>query len=166
MNQDHVFLEMDKKSIAIVRTDYKAKVQATFSSVFSREDVFIDLAAEILAPFDSKYVVISHLYERNREVLKEKAGRELFPRAWIDTAQMAWPLVFNDIMNYSRTLESLCMHFDIPNDEPGVPEADVTALLKVYWEMMRRYRTALVGEQALHSVGGETLHGLRKLVGL
>ena len=120
--------------------------------------------------YDEKYVIITHLSDIVRPLLRaevERIGKkeELFSgRAWVDVAQLAWPLTFNHMIK-SRSLEALSAHFGVTL-EPNQSSADnCTALLNVYNHMMRRYSTALAGEEAVREFGGETLQNIRNMIG-
>jgi len=191
MNLDHIFIDLavsdpdpakgEILAIAAVRTDRKGKVLAAFSDKTSRDDdeysdadfkaAIKGMEDVILAKsFETSYIVVAHFAEIDRLFLKmacDRISHKPFPkRAWLDTAQLAWPLVYNDMIS-ERTLDSLCVHFDIERKADMIDTAtgDCEALVRVYWAMMSRYKTALAGEEMVRSVGGETLIKARKMLG-
>lgn len=128
------------------------------------------LRANILEGFNGQYTVIAYRSELLRPILRNECSRvgasdEIFAgRAWIDIGQLAWPLVDGGLIP-SRDLETLATYFDVGLASPRNTADMCSAMAAVYSEMMRRYRTALTGEQALRDVGGETLEGIRRIIG-
>lgn len=191
MNLDHIFIDLavtdpnpEKGKIialAAVRTDKRGNVLAAFSDETSTGGEYSEalfkksiaaMESAILAKrFEMSYIVVAHFAEVDRRFLTsayEAASLGIpFPkRAWLDTAQMAWPLVYNDMIA-ERTLDSLCVHFGIERKAETYDTAmgDCEALVRVYWAMMARYRGALQGEELVRNVGGETLAKARKMFG-
>ncbi len=67
-----------------------------------------------------------------------------------------------------RELDTLSKHFGSPIalDLEGTMSGNCEALVRVYWAMMKRYRSALIGEEAVRDFGGEALAGIRKFIGI
>jgi len=189
MNQDHVFVDLavthakpedgEIVGIAVVRTDKKGKVLAAFSErVASAESptfgdpdfdtVIRDMKRSILNDtFDSSYIVIAAHADTDRAYLREYTDDkpEVFPRrGWLDILALSWPLCYNDMIS-DRSFESLCRHFKVENTAPNTATGNCEALVRVYWAMMKRYKTALGGEEILREIGGTPLENVRKLVG-
>lgn len=182
---DHIFVyaKPDKtwiSELSAVRTDgqigqtTKRHVIAAFTSPIDSNCNFKGaigmLRNSLLNKQSDKYVVITYLSEVTRAILKsecEKIGEkeEIFAgRAWIDIAQLAWPLAANGMIK-SRSIENLAKHFRV-SFESKDDTADVcTAIVAIYGHMMRRYHTALAGEEIMRDVGGDTLENIRKMVG-
>lgn len=118
--------------------------------------------------FSHKYVVVTQYLEITKSILRrdcQSVGEELFPseRAWLDINQLVWPLVVNHLID-NRKLETLAQYLNIPYQNTDT--ADVcSVLVHVYNALMRRYKTALIGEEAMRDFGGETLQKLRDMVG-
>lgn len=87
-------------------------------------------------------------------------------KTWLDISQLAWPLGYCDMIS-NRDLDTLCKHFGavVAHDAAGTMSGNCEALVRVYWAMMQRYRTALIGEEAVRDFGGEALQGIRKFIG-
>ncbi len=176
MNQDHIFIDVASdqdgiSGIAMVRTDRKGKVLCAFSdnvddtSPISK--VVEAMRTSILKPeLGNTYVIVAHFAEADKQVLKDAGQGDLFRgRAWLDTSQIAWPFVYNDLAG-ERTLDALCAYFEIKNTAPDTATGDCEALVRLYWEMMKRYKTAILGEEAIRDYGGETLKRLRSVIGI
>lgn len=135
---------------------------------------FVEAIAEIksnlIAPFSHHYVVVAYRAEFVRPMLRnqcEKAGmtEEVFPgRSWLDIGQLAWPLSYAEQLE-TRTIRALADHFGIKIRSESDAADVCTAMVNVYGAMMRRYHTALTGEKAVRELGGETLQGLRRIIG-
>lgn len=128
------------------------------------------MAGVILNPkFDTKYVVVAHFSEFDKTILTNQCkahGIEMpFKRAWLDTAQIAWPYAFNDMLS-GRSLDTLCKYFGVVNKSPHTAAGDAAATMHAYWAMMRRLTPALMAEEFLVRKGGQKLDSIRKLVGL
>ena len=182
MNLDHIFLEVGLSdenaslasvtSMAAVRTDRKGKVLAAYSEEVSirgledapLEKLYQNLAGSILGPYSSDYVVISQHSNIYKGLLQKNHFRG---RPWLDIAQLAWPLGFCDMIS-NRDLDTLCKHFEVKakSEEEGTISGNCEALVRVYWAMMKRYRAALIGEEAIRDFGGEALAGVRKFIGI
>ncbi len=177
MNQSHIFVDIsyvDRRitAIAVVRTDHKGKeVQATFASSIDSEsslpDVIASMRKTILAPsLGGTYVVLSHYAETDRQILRENGEGDLFiGRAWLDTSQIAWPFVYHDLAG-ERSLETLCAYFKVSNPDPNSATGNCEALCRLYWAMMNRYKIALMGEDVVRDLGGETLQKALSFFGL
>ena len=159
MNLDHVFLELsledgDVKGMAAVRTDRKGKVLAAVSGKVD------DIKEVIITPFTSKFVVVSQYAYLYRPFLLD----DFKGKPWLDISQLSWPLGYCDMIP-DRDFDTLCKHFGIEVDGPGTMTGNCEALARVYWALMKRYRTSLMGEELIRDVGGETLSKVRRFVG-
>lgn len=140
---------------------FTSKVEEDFKRVL------LNFKDSILCGSD-KVVVVSHLVEIQKPLLRSECERinepELFSgRTWIDVSQLAWPLHCNGMIN-SRSVEDLSKYHGIKY-QPTDTASTCTAIGEIYGHMMRRYKTALTGEEIMRDVGGETLENLRKIVG-
>jgi DNA polymerase III epsilon subunit-like protein len=176
---DHVFVDAKTRDgstdVAIIRTDRKGTVRVSYSDKVTATLPFGVIANSIrnviLANhFSEKFIVVAHFADVDRSVLRKEtdaiASKELFEgRGWIDTSQMSWPLVYSGLLP-NRTLDSVSKYMGVVNEAPNTAQGDVHTVMRLYWEMMRRYKTALTAEDAIRSVGGEKFDSLRKMVGL
>jgi DNA polymerase-3 subunit alpha (Gram-positive type) len=133
-------------------------------------DALSSLTAKMLCgKYVDKYIVVAHFAEFDKSILGnqcEAHGIEMpFKRAWVDTAQVAWPLAFNDILS-SRSLDTLCKYYGIINDAPHTAAGDAAATMHAYWAMMRRLSTVVMAEEYITEIGGTKLGAIRKMVGL
>ena len=176
--------------IAAVRTDRKGKPLTAFSEKVKPETDFTpeekthveenfaigdrysgeslsqvvkDLKSSVLSKrYDSKYVIVATHAESVRAFL----GEEVFgKKPWLDILAISWPLAYHDHVS-DRTFDSLCKSFKVENTAPDTATGNCEALVRVYWAMMTRYKTALGGEEILREVGGSPLEHLRKYIGL
>jgi len=185
---DHVFiyvrpfsLESKNSSIAeisCVRTNgqvgqtTKRNVIAAFSTKIDDEYSFKNAVTNIkknVVGDSDKFVVVTYLSDYVHTLVRNECRKieveELFlGRSWIDVAQLAWPLVSNGMIE-SRTIEVLSKHFGIKLLDKEDTADICTAIVGVYGYMMRRYKTALAGEEVIRDIGGETLDSIRKMVG-
>lgn len=129
------------------------------------------LRETMLLPFDGTYVVVASHADTDRSFLRQAwkthqaSGPALFSaRAWIDPLQVAWPMFYNDMMP-DRSFDSLCKHFGVRNSAPDTATGDCAALVEVYWNMMNRYKGALIGEEVIREVGGNALAHVRRFFG-
>jgi len=182
MNLDHVFVELGLSEdnieaasvtgMAAVRTDRKGTILAAYSESCSirglveadMESVYGNLSATLLKPFPGQYVVVAQHASAYKTILGPTYFRG---KTWLDIAQLAWPLGYCDMIP-DRSLDTLCKHFGMPisPEAEGTMSGNCEALVRTYWAMMKRYRSALLGEEALRDFGGETLAGFRKIIGL
>ncbi len=177
---DHVFIEVGLSDdniaaanitgIAAVRTDRKGKVLASHCetcSIRGLDDIDVDAVYQkvndvLLRPYAESYVIVA----RNAQAYKGVLGPNYFRgRAWLDIAQLAWPLGHCDMIP-DRNLDTLAKHFGCKYDEENTMTGNCETLCRVYWEMMKRYRAALLGEEAVRDIGGEALAGIRKFFGV
>lgn len=144
--------------------------EADWTDGFGFNVALKQLKANVLDGFHDRYTVIAYRSELLRPILRNECARlgaseEVFAgRAWIDIGQLAWPLVDGGLVP-SRDLETLAAYFGVALPSARNVADMCSAMVSVYAEMMRRYRTALTGEQALREVGGETLEGIRRIIG-
>jgi DNA polymerase III epsilon subunit-like protein len=192
MQCDHVFVDLAVTDpnpttgkivgIAVVRTDRKGKVLESFSQEVDSETDIPVPEGETLAVvvsnmkkcildsrrYDSSYVVIGTHTETDRAHLRNftKDKSEVFAgRGWIDILALSFPLCYYSMIP-DRSFDSLCKHFEVTNTAPNTAMGDCEALVRVYWALMTRYKTALGGEEILREIGGTPLKSLRKIVGL
>lgn len=181
MNLDHIFIELalsednieaaSVTGMAAVRTDRKGKVLAAYSESCSIrglvdtdvEGLYGNLSSALLVPYPAQYVIIAQHANAYKGLLGPNRFRG---KTWLDIAQLAWPLGYCDMIS-NRDLDTLCKHFELaPNVQDGTMSGNCEALVRVYWAMMKRYKTALIGEEAVRDYGGEALASLRKYIGL
>lgn len=174
MNLDHVFIDIGLSStgivtgLAAVRTDRKAKPLAAYSEGITEgrgyndklDNALENMFSVVLKPYPADYVIVSQHAGRYRSVIDAYVQG----RPWLDIAQLAWPLGFSDMIP-NRDLDTLCKHFGMKPDD-GTISGNCESVVRVYWAMMKRYRTALIGEEAVRDFGGETLASLRKYIGV
>jgi DNA polymerase III alpha subunit (gram-positive type) len=118
--------------------------------------------------YESLYIVVATHADTDRAYLKgytEDKAEVFAGRAWLDILAISWPLVYNDQIS-DRGFDSLCKHFQVENTAPNTATGDCEALVRVYWALMKRYKTALGGEEILREIGGGPLENFRKYIGL
>lgn len=145
----------------------KAHIQTAYTDTNVNAKLMKELYARIVTP--EPFVLVSYSKEITRALLRienEKTGSEdkFAGRSWLDVNDLAWPLVVSGQL-HSRTLEALAAHFGVMLTTHSDSSDIVTALLSIYGSMMTRYNTALKGESMLREAGGETLQGLRNMLG-
>jgi DNA polymerase III epsilon subunit-like protein len=180
-NQDHVFVKIevvDRKadSLAVVRVDRKGKPVCSFSDCVSVGEDFGQLISrmkrEILDErYSSEYVVVAHYPEIERGYLsreyKSKKTDEVFNgRMWLSVSQLVWPMVDAQMVP-SVSFDVVCTYFGIDRTiGAGLnAEKDCTALVRVFFELMSRYRSALIVDETVRDFGGTTLESIRKVIG-
>jgi DNA polymerase III epsilon subunit-like protein len=178
--QDHVFVKIEianrkPDGLAVVRVNRKGERMASFSEHVSVSEPFPELLrrmrSEILSPrYSPEYVVVAHYPEIEREVLRkamaEKKEEVFEGRMWIAVSQLLWPLVDAQMIP-SVSFDVVCAYFGVDRaagDGLNV-EKDCTAMVRVFFELMSRYRTALVVEEGVRDFGGPTLQSFRKVLG-
>lgn len=181
MNLDYVFYCAPQESgritsIAAIRTGPDGKVQTAYSSkttitgLDATRGVLQGLQAELVTGMPSTYVVVSFFAEHDRPTLKRESERlgfnaEIFPgRTWISLSQLAWPLAFSDLIA-ERSLKEMCRYYKVEHQVSDAEE-ECKTLMKVFGVLMRRYRTALIGEDAVSEVAGPTFEHFRNIIGL
>ena len=180
MNLDHVFIELGLSEnniavasvtgIAVVRTDRKGKVLAAYSEACSIrglddidiETVYSKVESTLLKPYSEPYVIIAQHAHAYKGVLGSTCFRG---RAWLDIAQLAWPLGYCDMIP-DRNLDTLAKYFNCATLSDGTMSGNCETLVRIYWAMMKRYKTSLLGEEVIRDIGGETLAGIRKFIGI
>ena len=182
--QDHVFIKIGlagKKadSLAVARTDRRGQPIAAFSECVLIDEPFSDLIermkAVITPPrFSKEYVVVAHHAEVERAHLQKehaphasRSESEVFPgRLWLSLSQIVWPMVEAQMLA-STNFDTVCSYFGVVRDGKANSdtEADCTALVRIYFEMMRRYKTSLIAEEGIRDFAGPTVDKFRKLVG-
>lgn len=145
----------------------KAHIQMTYSDTNVNTQMMKELYERMVTP--EPFVLVSYQKEITRALLRienEKTGSvdRFIGRSWLDVNDLAWPLVVSGQLK-SRTLEALAAHFGVMLSAHSDSGDIVTALLSIYGSMMTRYNTALKGESMLREAGGETLQGLRNMLG-
>ncbi len=159
MKPDHIFIAIREKPLemAAIRTSPKGDILVAAADATDIQKSFSDII--LSSRFDEKYILVAHHAEHVKKLLDVPSKR-----AWICTAQLAWPLVYNDMLA-SRTLDSTAKYHGILQEGTTVAD-EATTTMQLYWEMMRRYKLALSGEEFLRNVGGPKLDTLRRFVGL
>lgn len=168
MNVDHVFVAVNKKDAAVLRTTPMFRERAAVSG--PAPGIADDITKTILHPHfanekgEQKFVIVAHFAESVREFIKESCG-DPFPtgRAWVCTSQLAWPLFYSGVLS-QRTLPALAEHFRVQLPD-GTVESQAVALRNVYKEMMRRFKTAILAEDAITELGGGFVESVRKMTG-
>jgi hypothetical protein len=171
---DNVFLtaNADLTEIAGIRTNgkigvltQKSVLSAFTSKVNGNLPEIVNALKTKLETDDEQFIIIAMHGELIRNGIKKETKLPFFPtRIWVDVSQLTWPLLFNrQIPN--RTLDILAQHFNIPIKPIRDSADECTVLAQIYGQIMQRYSTALAGEETLREIGGETLDGIRKIVG-
>lgn len=164
MNKDHIFIEVDYHngkldSVACVRTDRKGKVLQTFedriSGDWSKDGITRCLKEAIVLPFQDESIVVTSLLS-NRLVVSPV----LQDVRWLAIEQVAWPLEFCDMIG-DVSLKGLSKSFGFEDSRTVTDRCSL--LVRVYWTMMRRYKTALLVEEVGRDLGGETLATVRRM---
>jgi len=160
MNQDYVFVSLKDDKVSVLRTTFRGKVMAE-----TRGDwpyIAKGIQSNILVPFDPRCIVVGY---RTDLVKPAMTAEGLFVhRAWIDLAQLMWPLAWSNLIEGKRTLDELCRYLNLDCNTSNA-DGEVRTIGSCFELLMRRYRTALVGENAMTDIGGETLESLRHYVG-
>lgn len=167
------------RSINGTRTAYSEKIQAEkeidADSRPIKESVEAMRALILHPSLDPQFIMVAY-GNHDRDFLKKawkEAGEteEIFGdrRAWLDMSQLVWPLAYCDMVS-SRDLASVASCFGFTNEQPDTCTGDVELLMRTYWAMMKRFRLALAGEEAVRSAVGDPLSNalgkLGSLVGL
>jgi hypothetical protein len=181
MNQDHVFVKIEvvngkADGLAVARVDRKGNPICSFSDCVSVGEDFGTLIErmkkEILDKrYSTEYVVVAHYSEIERAHLKKhyvsKKADEVFNgRMWLSVSQLAWPLVDAQMIP-TIAFDVVCLYFgaDRVNGTGLNVEKDCTALVRVFFELMGRYRSALIVDETVRDFGGQTLESIRKVIG-
>ncbi len=139
-------------------TEYSAR---EWEDAPAKREVCRSMHSILVSQYDPKYVVVAHFTDMVRPFVRNM-GEDFKGRAWIDTAQLAWPMIGCGQLP-SRGLDSLAIHFGVNHEEFGATAVgDCATLMLVYWAMMNRYKGALGGEELLRIAGGDTLASVRK----
>jgi hypothetical protein len=180
-NQDHVFIKIEvvnrkADGLAVVRVDRKGTPISSFSDCVSMGEDFSALIArmkrEILDErYSKEYVVVAHYPEIERAYLKKeyesKGADEVFNgRMWLSVSQLVWPMVDAQMIP-TIAFDEVCSYFGIDRTlGSGLNvEKDCTALVRVFFQLMSRYRTALIVDETVRDFGGGTLENIRKVIG-
>lgn len=108
----------------------------------------------VVSGYEEKYIVVAHHIEPTRLFIREAAKSvnledPFIGRAWLDTAQIAWPLIHSGALT-NRSLEALAEFFSVVNQNPHSAMGTVETLMHTYWVMIRRMSGAVtVGETAI-----------------
>ncbi len=172
---DHLFIDIkgsepDPKEgiireIAAIRTDGNGNVLCAFN----QEDMKagdIDIAISgmrsvVLDKRSPKLVLVSHYGEYSRTMLLLACKSAGLPdpfdgRVWIDTAQLAWPLMFAETIP-SRDLRALAKYYAIGTHGIDTAKGDADITREVYWLMMDRFSLAQKVEGGIRRAGGNVL---------
>lgn len=174
MNLDHVFITIagdpDSNNIvsvehlAVVRTNHKGQLLAGCTATVGTDNVSKLIASEILDGRDTEYVIVCYGNAIVRPAVERECPDLFNARAWLDISQLAWPFAYTDMIS-ARDLETLTRYFDGSNPDPGSARGDCEATVRVYWEMMRRQKLALKGEDTVRALGGTLFQDIRNMVG-
>ena|SRR5271166_7130408 len=167
---DYVFFDLargargEPSEVSTIRTDRKGSVLATRGDVLAEgltlSSALSGIERAILKPFGTEYMVVSHLGYPPDDV------RGVLGDRWIFTSQLAYPLLHAESIASLR-LPVVAAYFKVEYDAKNPSsEASVRTVRAIFFEMMRRYRTALIGEEALTHFQGEAVGKLRKLFGV
>lgn len=145
----------------------RSQVQCTFHETNANPRLLEELYDAIVTP--EPFVFVTHSKEITKGLLRieaEKLGQsdKFFSRVWLDVNDLAWPLLVSGQVK-GRTIETLAKHFGVSLGDHSDSADIVEGLLQVYGLMMTRYNTALKGESMVREAGGETLAGLRNMMG-
>ncbi len=162
MSLDHLFIDVavtgtHPSAIAAVRTNHKGVTQAAFASSITERNldtVLADLDRVVLQPYTSHYALVV----QNQKTYSHVAFA-FNAKAMLDLVQLAWPMGLAGLVP-ARDLDTLAKHFGVTYDADSASDTAV-AISEVYWRMMRRYKTVLIGEEVIREFGGERLAGIR-----
>lgn len=161
------------EAIAICRVDRRGVSIAAFADTISSasdfKTIWERIRTSVLSPaFSKKYTVVTNHPQTHRFLGAELKKEPFGSNEWIDTEALAWPF-YHAGMIPGRSLWDLAVFFavgaDFRDDADGVAD-QCTTLVQVYSFMMARYKTALLGEEAVREVGGSALTKALKWVGL
>jgi len=177
---DHIFIDVTTEgeslslaSIAAFRTDRKGNLLASYHDDIARENAFGGVTLSVaMASFRnvvlgqgmaSKFVYVSH-YDNTRAILEKETGEHVaFDVPWFYTCQLGWPL-FNAGIVPNLELDSLANAHGIQTLTQSA-ENSATTIMRTYWEMMRRYRSAMVAEELVRKSSGPTVEKIRSALG-
>ena len=176
---DHIFIALNRDAfdkgineISGIRTNgkfgylTKSAIKAAFTAKIDKnfDSVISDLKIKLDTINNPKFVVVAHNGDYLRTLVKGQTKENLFiERLWIDLSQLAWPLLCNGMIS-ARTLDTLCSYFKVEINCVDSAD-DCSALAQIYGQLMQRYKTALSGEETIREIGGDTLEGIRRMVG-
>lgn len=160
MDQEHIFFECNDNELAAIRTDNEGNEIARCKASIIDENTFdaaiAGLKSSIIDNRSTRFVVVSHLVDLNRGTFTAncKKHRQVNPfeeRVWVDTAQLAWTLVFNGMIQ-SRDLKNVAAYYGVSYDGRSIMDK-VSTLTEVYWRMMDRNTVALKVENGIRRSG-------------
>ena len=130
-------------------------------------NVAIDsIHSSIIRGRTDKFVLVAHFAEFDRACIETSLSRTnivqanpFAGRAWIDTAQLAWPLVYNGVIK-SRSLAALAKFYGFENEAEHTASGDAEVMCKTYWAMMGRFKIAQGVERNVRKLGTGMLEGL------
>jgi hypothetical protein len=169
---DHIFFEAlydgkEVTEIAAVRTNRKGVHFEAFSEkVKTRhlEGTLLSTALSMMTKrlldekYSEDYIVVA--FREPKVIELQKA----LPKAWITLSNLAWPLAYSGLIS-SITLDSVSKHHGVVNKHANTAEGNVVTIMDTYWNMMRRYKTALSAEDGLRSAAGQGFEELRRKFG-
>ena len=170
---DHIFFEAlyednECGQIAAVRTNRKGEHVEAFEEQIktktmegvSLEETMTRLKKQLLnEKYAEDYVVICLSPPKDINVFKKT-----LTKSWMSLKHLAWPLSYSGMIR-ELSLDSISKHHGIVNKRPTEATGNVVAILETYWQMMRRYKTALVAEDRLREIGGQSFESLRRGLG-
>lgn len=170
---DHIFFEplienREVVEIAAVRTNRKGvhfeafseKVKTKHLEGTPLEDAIVMMTKRVLnEKYSDDYVVVVYKVPPTHNDF-----HKYLPKAWISLATLAWPLAYGGMIP-SLTLDAISKYHGIVNKASGTAEGNVVTIMDTYWQLMRRYKTALTAEEGLRSVAGDGVEGFRRILG-
>lgn len=119
----------------------------------------------LVTEYNERVIFVGHFCDFDRAFIKSDCLRHgveipLQTRAWICTGSLIWPFLFNGQLK-SRRLIDVCKFLELPYGQDGSKlhnaALDTKACCDVYWEIMRRYSTALLAHSAVSKSGAGQL---------
>lgn len=176
--RDHIFIDLkcadNAGIISAIRTDGEGNSKAAFRDEFTtlKEDkthVYIDSAWKgfYSCIFDSRpdnIIVVCYFIEYawtayHKLVRENNLQDYLTGRAWIDIAQLSWPLMHKEIIP-SRNIKTVAQYYGV--DANG---EQLKMMVDIYFRTMRRYDLATQVESGVRRFGGSTLERVLKGIG-
>lgn len=188
MAQEYVFIhtsykgvgeKAEIKEIAALRTNDKGEI------LCSRSEVLIDPVnnAGVVSfsqasrniretMLDQKYsstpaiVVFHEIHKAMIRAAEKDADVPLFDSlVWVQVSQLVWPFFCFGLIK-DRSLKGLVETCKLVGySGSGSPSEDASFLSRIYFSLMRRYRTALKAEEIASELGGDKFNALRDLFG-
>lgn len=144
--------------------------ESDWANAVPLKDALFNIRSKILEhTYDEKYIVIAHFgSDLARPVLNNACSSvsesPLFEgRGWLDTAQIAWPLIFDDVVT-SRSLKALARYCGVEIKDEHTATGEVAILMQCYWVLMRRFTAGIFAEEKLRATkAGPALETVQKI---